>query len=249
MNEELEIRLLKEIEELKREIKELKAEEDAKIPIYQYSKIRDMDLENMFDISQKIDRKKFDSWFNNNIKTGSEDENFLFKLLEEESDYIAFYGEEDLKMRFLSPLLRKIDFKTENFRDFYNERLVYQTDKFILNGEVDFVISTGLKRAKEPYFFIQEFKRGKENSNPEPQLLAELISAVELNNFQTIRGAYIIGAIWNFVILERLEKHRYIYFVSANFDSTKMEDLRGIYKNLLFVKEEITKMVRSKFSK
>jgi hypothetical protein len=45
-----------------------------------------------------------------------------------------------------------------------------------------------------------------------------------------------VGAIWNFVILEKLGKDRYQYFVSENFDSSKIGDLKGIYRNLVFVK-------------
>ncbi len=75
--------------------------------------------------------------------------------------------------------------------------------------------------------------------DPVPQLLAELIAAVELNNFILIKGAFIIGAIWNFVILEKLGVNRYQYFVSKNYDCTDLEKLNGIYKNLLVVKQEI----------
>jgi hypothetical protein len=99
-----------------------------------------------------------------------------------------------------------------------------------------------LEYAKKPYFFIQEFKRSEEYSNPRPQLIAELISAIELNQEEVIKGAYIIGAIWNFVILEKLGKEKYQYFVSSNFDSTKIDDLMGIYKNLLVLKEEIAQI-------
>ena len=100
-----------------------------------------------------------------------------------------------------------------------------------------------MKRAKKPYFFIQEFKKRKNNGFPEPQLLAELISAVELNNWQTIKGAYIVGNQWNFVILEKLEVHKYQYFISEEFNSAKIDDLKIIYKNLLFVKNEVIDMV------
>jgi hypothetical protein len=59
-----------------------------------------------------------------------------------------------------------------------------------------------------------------------------------------MKGAYIIGAIWNFVILEKLGKDKYQYFVSVNFDSTKIEDLKGIYKNLMYIKNEIIEKVK-----
>jgi len=43
----------------------------------------------------------------------------------------------------------------------------------------------------------------------------------------------------NFVILEKVEENSYRYFVSENFDSSKIGDLKAIYKNLVFVKDDI----------
>lgn len=73
--------------------------------------------------------------------------------------------------------------------------------------------------------------------------LNELISAIELNDFSTIRGAFIIGAIWNFVILEKIGEGKYQYFVNKLFNSTNIEDLKVIYRNLQFVKMEIIKII------
>ena len=71
-----------------------------------------------------------------------------------------------------------------------------------------------------------------------------MISAVELNKTTTIRGAFITGAIWNFVILEKLGVDKYQYFKSKIFNSTNIDELKEIYKNLQFVKNEIIEMVR-----
>ena len=212
-----------------------------KIPTYQYSKIRDKELETLFNIEQKLAYNKFDEWFDNDVELSNDNTIFLEKLLEEEKDYIGLYDEEDLKMRFLSPILRLVNFKTKYFRDFYDEKLTYKTDKFILNGEVDFIISSGLRKAKKPYFFIQEFKRSEEYGNPRPQLLSELISAIELNAQTSMKGAYIVGENWNFVILEKLDTNKYQYFISRTFNSTNIKDLKDIYINLIFVKCEIMK--------
>ena len=62
-----------------------------------------------------------------------------------------------------------------------------------------------------------------------------------------MRGAYIVGAIWNFVILEKIGVNKYQYYVSENFDSTKIEDLKGIYKNLVFIKNEIIEIIKEEF--
>jgi hypothetical protein len=243
MNSEIELKLLKEIEELKKQVAILTGKD--KIPIYQYSKIRDTELKKLFEIEQKLDEHVFDEWFLNQIEIDDSVEVFLTDLIAKNKSLVERYHEEDLKVYYIIPLLNKINFllRDKEIRGFYELPMSYATDQFILNGTVDFVVSEGLVESKKPYFFIQEFKRSEDYGNPRPQLLAELISAVELNNWKIIKGAYIIGGNWHFAILEKLELHKYQYFISQNFDSTKIEDLKSIYKNLLFVKNEILTMV------
>ena len=245
MTEEMELRLLREISELKQEIRTIKGENQQIKPTYQYSKIRDSDLEGLVDIEKNLDKSIFKQWFEHNISIDSSTEALFITLIQENELLIDSYSEEDLKVNFLVPVLNKVHFKSfkDNIRDFYELSLRYETDDFIFSGTTDFVVSSGLVKSKTPYFFIQEFKRSEEYGNPRPQLLAELISAVELNHWNSIKGAYIIGAMWHFVILEKLEKNKYQYFVSQNFDSMRIDDLKTIYANLLFVKNEIIVMV------
>jgi len=237
---------LERIEALEREIRELKGLNKDGIPTYSFSKISKNDLTNLVDIQKEIDSQKFKKWFDIDIKISQELENFFNQLILENKDLIYDYNEEDLKVNLIIPILNRVKFKSfdNKFRDFYELSIQYKTDKFILSGTTDFVVSKGLIQSQKPYFFIQEFKKGQINAYPEPQLLAELISAIELNNEISMRGAYIVGAIWNFVILEKLGKDKYQYFVSENFDSTKIEDLKGIYRNLMFVKNEIIEKIR-----
>jgi len=213
---------------------------------YQYGKIQFHDLKELFNVKKQLNKSIFYKWINSEIQLNTKDISFLKYLLTENEDLIQSYREEDLKIKFISPILNRVNFKSieYEFRDFYELPIKYETENFILKGTTDFAVSRGLFYSEKPYFFIQEFKKSKENSDPEPQLVAELISAVELNNWKTIKGAYIIGENWNFVILNRLEKHKYEYFVSRTFNSTNFEDLKGIYKNLLFIKQEIIEMVK-----
>ncbi|MCK5876059.1 MAG: hypothetical protein KAG43_00370 [Candidatus Marithrix sp.] len=245
MNTDIELKLLKEIEELKRKFNILEGKDNDQIPTYQYSKIRDVDLRQLFDIEKKLNKNIFNDWFNNDICLTTDIVVYLQELIEQNRGLIDDYNEEDLKIYLISPLLNKINFvlKNKEIRGFYELPMKYATDKFILNGTVDFVVSKGLFQSKKPYFFIQEFKRSEEYGNPRPQLLAELITAIELNDWKFIKGAYIIGGNWHFAILEKLNINKYQYFISQNFDSTKIDDLKLIYKNLLFVKNEILSMV------
>jgi hypothetical protein len=245
MNSEIELKLLKEIEELKKKVNLLEGKDENQIPTYKYSKIRDTELKKLFEIKQKLDDQIFDEWFNYPIEIDRSVEVFLTNLIKKNKFLVERYYEEDLKIYYITPLLNQIDFllRDKEIRGFYELPMSYATSQFILNGTVDFVVSEGLVESKKPYFFIQEFKRHEEYGNPRPQLLAELISAVELNDWRFIKGAYITGENWHFVILEKLERHKYQYFISQQFDSTKIEDLKAIYKNLLFVKNEILAMV------
>ncbi|MCP4344351.1 MAG: hypothetical protein GY795_02360 [Desulfobacterales bacterium] len=248
MNSEIEAKLLKEIDELKKKVNILEGKGENRIPTYWYSKIRDADLKKLFDIERNLDDSIFNEWLSNTIEIDDSTGVFLKCLIEDNKSLIEIYGEEDLKVNFIVPILNRIRFKSfeKKIRDFYELQMTYKTSEFILTGTVDYAVSEGLTDSKKPYFFIQEFKRSEEYGNPRPQLLAELISAVELNDWKFIKGAYIIGGNWHFAILEKLDIDKYQYFISQNFDSTKIYDLKLIYKNLLFVKNEILTMVENR---
>jgi len=223
------------------QINEAFAKKQNKIPTYSYSQITFKDLKRLFDIRNNKTQELFDDWFNNNIELKPDDIKFLNDLIENNEFLIESYKEEDLKVKFITPILNRIKFLdfTIPFRDFYEEPLIYNPNHFILSGTTDFLISNGLEFAEEPYFFIQEFKKSIKNDDPRPQLLAELIAAVELNHFISMKGAYIVGAIWHFVILEKMGTNQYQYFISKLFNATNLKDLQSIYQNLLFVKSQI----------
>jgi hypothetical protein len=60
-----------------------------------------------------------------------------------------------------------------------------------------------------------------------------------------MKGAFIVGENWIFVILNRLAEHKYHYSLSRTFNASNINDLQCIYKNLLFVKNEILNIISS----
>jgi hypothetical protein len=231
------------LEEITREFHKL----HAKKSVYTFSQLEHKDLKKLFKIERVFNQQVFAAWFNADINLTAEDKDFLSKLLAQETDLIRIYNEEDLKIHFIAPILNRINFKSlENkTRDFYEESLEYETDDFILKGVTDFMVAKGLEYPEKPYFFLQEFKKGVQYSNPEPQLLAELICAIELNDFSQLKGAFVVGENWNFVILNKLADNQYQYVISRTFNATHSDDLEGIYKNLLVVKREIMQEIPS----
>ncbi len=212
-----------------------------------FSDLTMYDLEDLVDIDKNFNNEIFNSWFDNTLEIDKNKIEFLENILDKYGQVLERYNEDTLKVVFIGAIIEEVGFFNKELRigNFYHKNLSYKNDKINFNGYCDFYVAKGLEYPKSPYFFIQEYKPSKGGGDPEPQLLAELICAVELNNWNTIKGCYIIGAIWNFVILEKLDENQYQYFVSANFDSTKIEDLKDIFKNLLFVKNEIIEMVKN----
>ncbi|HHB93480.1 MAG TPA: hypothetical protein ENK59_09755, partial [Thioploca sp.] len=115
--------------------------------IYYFSKINDYELRKLVNIKQKFSANIFDDWFNKEITIKDNESKFLTELLNKEFNFIRIYKEEDLKVKFIAPILNQIDFRSveKEIRDFYEEKIIYETDKFIFTGTTDFLISKGLE--------------------------------------------------------------------------------------------------------
>jgi len=193
-------------------------------------------LDEYFNLEFVKNEKLFDTIFNFEYQFSKEENIFLQNLIDRNLQFVDFYTEEELKMKFLSFILNRVDFYSNGIKDWYERGLKGKVGDVIFNGTTDFMVATGLTEPKTPYFFIQEFKKTKISSLPLPQLLAEMIVALELNSTNSIFGAYIIGKRWDFVYLEKIEKNSYKYSISESLDSFKFSDLQTIYKNLQAVK-------------
>ena len=208
---------------------------------YNFSKITYKILRKVTQITLEDRGNKFKEWFTYPHKLSKEEDEFLQKLIDKEQKYLQFYNEELLKARFIIPILNKVDFFTDKFRDWYDYFISGIVNCYELSGNVDFMVATGRIEPEKPYFFIQEFKRSKTNSNPDFQVLAEMAVAIEINNTNILRGVFNIGRHWYFVILEKTKTGKYQYYESDSFDSLKINDLKQIYINLQAVKYKYCK--------
>jgi hypothetical protein len=149
------------------------------------------------------------------------------------------WNEEELKMKFISLLFDLVDIEEEDKIISFYERPMSAT----FNGTKIAVICdcllaspAGISTPKTPYFFLQEFKKQKGDSNdPEAQMLAAMLVAQYKNaDGKPIYGAWLVGSIWNFTLLQGSE-----YFVSRKFDASDLEDLTQIVIILRKLKELI----------
>ncbi len=209
---------------------------------YKFSEINYKKLKEIADFKLVRDRTVFNEWFDFKYEISKYDEDYLTKLIKLNEYNIADYDEYQLFGHFISPLLNKVYFLGENFREWYQPHISGTVNGKILYGRPDFMIASGIREPEIPYFFIQEFKRSIPRSNPPlEQLLAQMASAMENNKTKQMKGCYNIGQLWKFVILEKNAEGKYKYYESVSFDSLKIKELEKIYKYLKAVKHKYCK--------
>ena len=153
-----------------------------------------------------------------------------------EGDY---WNEEELKIRFIAFLLYVAAIDVKNvIKVFFERPLKSLVNKKNLSVVCDCLVATplGINTPKEPYFFLQEFKRGKGNpDDPEEQMLTAMLIAQQKNeNPSPLYGSWVIGRTWFFAVLNGNE-----YCVGSSFDATKWEDLKQIVFILRHIKDLI----------
>lgn len=138
--------------------------------------------------------------------------------------HIKNWSEEDLKMKFISPILTLGKVMEDiNFVSFFDKKLTAEVQGYQLSVKADFVIAKGLMDfMQKPYFHFQEYKP---NKNPTGDSMAQLLEAFliaqKLNDDgKPLYGCEVNGANWIFLTMENNT-----YCVSKAFDSRDKEDL------------------------
>ena len=191
-------------------------------------------IENSFQILRIKNHVDLQSWINASVKIEPEIESYLGNLRKLFEDRLDDINEETLKLNFIAPILSLVQFSGKNFTAFADEKLEAEFDDFILTGRADWFVAKGKYKPEKPYMFLQEYKRTKRgNSDPDGQLLAEMLVVRQLNQGikETLHGVVITGKFWSFILLKDNE-----YSISAAYDSTKQEDLLDIYRILKVAK-------------
>ena len=141
--------------------------------------------------------------------------------------YLSTWGEEDLKMKFISPILElgKV-MEDEKFASFFDKKLAATVQGYALSVKADFVVAKGLMDfMQKPYFHFQEYKPSK---NPTGDSMAQILEAFLIaqvinDDGKPLYGCEVIGGIWTFITMEKDS-----YCVSEIFDSRRKDDLLQI---------------------
>jgi hypothetical protein len=196
-----------------------------------FSHIKFADLQKVVKIRQSLNDDLFADWFAYDYAISHAEMDLLQALIAEHRTLMFSYSEDELKMKFLAPLLNAVKFQTDLVRDWYQRPLKATINHVTLSGYVDFMVARGVEEPERPYFFIQEFKKTHSEQDPKNQVLAEMLVALHLNQATIMRGAFIFGQHWHFMVLAKDAAGAYEYVVSKTFDSVWLDDLKQIYTN------------------
>ena len=137
------------------------------------------------------------------------------------------WGEEELKMQFISQILPLGHIVPNGRYDtFYEKTISGVVDGIELTTKTDFMLATGiLNKPILPYFHFQEYKPSrKPTGDSMAQLLEAMLLGQEKNkNGKPIYGCEIVGKYWNFVILKDKT-----YCISDDYNSIKKDGLLAI---------------------
>lgn len=203
---------------------------------YSFSNIKFSELKKIVPISKSADYTKFTEWFETDYAVTTDDTLFLENLIKRHHLYLSSYAEENLKIKFLVPILSRVDFFQGTINDFYDTALSAEVNGVELKGFPDYMVASGIEEPENPYFFVQEFKPSQVGKRVDDQLFAELIAAMTINDTNIMRGCYVIGQNWRFVIMEKDQNNNYFAHISKQFDSLELDSLKQIYKYLQIVK-------------
>jgi hypothetical protein len=130
-------------------------------------------------------------------------------------------------MQFIAFVLKLGHLKnTSRYHPYFERTIAATVEEYYLKIKTDFMIAKGILNVPEvPYFHFQEYKRQTDpNGDPIGQLLEAMLIAKELNQSdKPIYGCYVMGKLWNFMVLE--EK---TYCISESYDCTKQDNLLQI---------------------
>ena len=198
-------------------------------------------IEQAFGLKRVAEHPALQKWLTTALPLAENEREFLNSLKAALWENVSYWNEEELKVRFIAPLVKAAEYDTEHYRYFLERALHATVDNIEISCVVDFIIAEGRGSPQKPYFCIHEYK--KERSDPDPlgQLLLQMLAAQTLNGnpHEPLYGAYILGRMWVFVVLVQRE-----YGISLAYDATK-DDLYSIFAILKALKPRIEAILQN----
>jgi hypothetical protein len=199
---------------------------------------KDWDLDQLdeaFGLKQIWESDLLQQWENNDIAVDEFEKRTLLQLQKSLIRSGRAWNEVELENKFISPLIMTAAIDNDEMSYFLERPLSGIINDYELSGIVDGMIATGIRNPHIPYFCFHEYKRNIENQgSPDAQVLAAMLVARELNqNKLPIYGLFVVGLIWNFIVLKDNQ-----YCISRTYHADN-EEIFSIFKMMKALKQII----------
>jgi hypothetical protein len=197
------------------------------------------EVEEQFNLNFCKTINRLSQWTDDPPAISSAEEKLRKELRDKLTDHVWDWNDGELKGKFIFSLLMAVNFDNEHYQSFIEREIAVEMENDRIAGTVDFLVATGRRYPKHPYFFIHEYKKEYESSvDPFGQLLVAMIAAQKINNDgKPVYGCYVMGRLWFFVILDGQD-----YAVSLAYDATK-DEINEIFILLKKVKGIIEELI------
>ncbi len=192
-------------------------------------------LDEAFNLNQIWESDLLNQWENNTMEVTEFEKTALLLLQKSLIRSSRNWNEVELENKFISPLIMITGIDDEKINYFLERPLSSIIGDYELSGIVDGMIASGFREPKKPYFCFHEYKRNIENQgSPDVQVLAAMLVARELNqNKLPIYGLFVVGLIWNFMVLKDNQ-----YCISRTYHADN-EEIFAIFKMIKSLKQII----------
>ena len=194
-------------------------------------------LDKAFGLQQIWDCELLEKWqsLSQNVVISEFDEQIPLKLQNPLIKGGRAWNEAELESKFITPLIIQSDIDDGEIGYFLERHLKGGVGEYELTGIVDGMIATGFREPDIPFFCMHEYKKSIENAGmPDAQALVAMLVAREINeNKKPIYGMYIVGLMWNFMLLNGND-----YCISRGYNA-EVEDVFDIFKMLKALKNII----------
>ncbi len=198
------------------------------------------DVEIEFGITKNKRSELLRNWLASSTRIKEMHKIFIDELKENLGDNVDSWNEDELKMQFIAPFLKLVNFTTDKYKPFSQRTLTLKSDKIETSGLVDFMLATGKARPREPFFFLHEYKQQHPSKKNDPLgqlLIAMIVAQAKNNNSHPVYGVLVEGRFWYFVVVNDKE-----YAVSNAYNATD-DTIYQIYAMLCKVKVYIEEIM------
>lgn len=195
-----------------------------------FSKWTIEEVEEAFQLAPQKHLRGLQAWMTSSASPSPDEQSQLARLQEKLQDRVWDWNEEELKVYFIIPLLELVDFNAPHYHPFLDRELSAHFHDDIVAGSVDFMVASGKRSPKSPYFFLHEYQKEHDSSNdPLGQLMIAMVSAQLLNqDGHPVYGAYVMGRYWHFTLLDGRD---YAVHTGLNACDEELHRIFGVLKN------------------